>query len=143
MKRCCLVFAIVFALVDCGLAQEYLDYASVFSTAQDRTTSDIPKDERIYVLGPEQSTEIYLNNGREERRQFLYLRVYNRKEIRTIEQLFLKKLRLNNGVQFRVILFRKTSKTPILKLSGQLSDICLSQFPLEGEDILIIQSGKG
>ena len=63
---------ISFLLLACSsllsLGDESLDYDASVTFIQERSEEKIPKEKAIFCLGPEQVEEVYMNHGKDEKK---------------------------------------------------------------------------
>lgn len=135
-------YHIILAIVCLGTLQMYaqdkFDYSAAVALAIERTQEKAPREQCIFVLGPEQNEELYSSNGKELKRTLPYCRTFRTDNFKTIEKLLSNNIPLGTDISYQIAVYRSDSNDPVLRIRGSSDSLRLSQFPLKGGDVLVI-----
>lgn len=121
-------------------AEERPAYAEAVALAKERgykrdsgDPSAPPK--LVYVLGPNSTEEIAEVQGKEVRKRIPFCVVYNRPD--TVGDVLRDKgISPNQAVAVEIL--RGGKDKPVVRIEGTGSELNMSQYPLQAEDVLII-----
>lgn len=119
-------------------AQEKFDYDQTVALAFDRTQTKGPKDQIIFVLGPEQNEEFVVANGKESKRILPYYRAFLTGGNETMERLLGNKVPLSDQITYQIMVHRAHVPDPVLRIQGSADTLKQSQFPLKAGDVLVV-----
>jgi hypothetical protein len=133
----CLVFLIV-GIAFPLQARPPFEYDSALDWADQTVDTQIPKSNRIYVLGPEKVTEIYMSNGLPASHQVETRKAFPYTPSTTLESI-IRPETLKNGEKLWLAVYR-AGKDPIVPfISLMVSDTTsLEAFQMQPRDIVVL-----
>lgn len=122
-------------------AADSFDYTATMALGTERlltTPADFYNRGNVLVLGPEQSEEIHIVNGVEQKRIVPYFRnVQSVTKISKVVEI------LQENVPYQILLYLKDSNVPELRIEGTRDVLAFNQHPLKSGDILVITKFTG
>lgn len=119
-------------LTNFALAAPPLNPDAAIAWADETVTTAIPKEERLYVLGPETRTEPYLLDGKPASHVVTVRRIVSAKKVRSLGDLGLTRF---GKIPFTVQVYR--AGVPVFATGSAQSD-----FSLQAGDLAVVRLGN-
>jgi hypothetical protein len=118
---------------------DLIDYDASITFAQERSDEKISKEKAIFCLGPEQVEELYSNDGKEDKKIARFARSFDSVTTRTVGNLLSSINVLVSNASYEVCVYRSDNKKLLVRVTGEGSELHMSQFSLRAGDLVIIR----
>lgn len=130
------LFAIFLISVSVAWGKPPFNYSSAMKYADDTVVTKVPKNQRIYLFGPEKITESYMLNGKPTERIVEMRRIFSHPGTDSVASLW-EDSELDLKGDWILLLYRSERPIePIIRFEGE--DVFRSKHPLLPGDVLLI-----
>lgn len=120
-------------------ARPTFQYRSALKWCDETVRTDIPLDERVYILGPDKVTETYLSDGKPTQHDEEVRRVIRAQAYRTLGSLLKWVVSLEPGRAFTVSVYRAGTENSAPVFQEVVKDPATIAFHLQPRDVIQIE----